>query len=293
MPRVWGGSYLRDVFHIDTQEPIGEAWLLSDHPSGQTKDAHGRTLHDLKGEAPWFPVLIKLLHANDDLSVQVHPNDEQARLIGDRGKTEGWLILHAEPDSRICYGLTSQSAEEMRALISDHRFTECLRYVPVQTGQYFPVPPGTVHALCGGILALEVQQASDTTYRLYDYDRLDQHGKLRDLHIEQGIAVTAFPQPQPPQALPVKTKMGDVDAILYDDNEFYTLYEVHVDGDIHIADVPGSAFCVIQLEGTVAPIGVAASQAAYPTWVFEPGEAVRMQGSGRAAIVRIPLSFTP
>lgn len=308
-PRVWGGSYISEHFAAAPAGiALGEAWLLSGHPAGETRDEQGRPLPTVSRSDRWFPVLIKLLHANADLSVQVHPNDDQARAVGDLGKTEGWLILQAQPGARICYGHSLDSPEELRQVLLEGRLNEYLRYVDVKPGDYFPVPPGTVHALGAGIVALEVQQASDTTYRLYDYGRLE-NGKPRALHIEEGIAVMAFPQPELP-ALRSQTsgffaaasgmdygailrdRRNDDAMTVYDDNPFFGFAALTVKDHWQSADWrrdPSAVFCVIALDGDVKPRGLARNSQSYDTWLFEPGEEILLAGSGRVALIRIPL----
>lgn len=286
--RVWGGDFLSEVFpQAHVTPPVGEAWLLSDHPSSRTVDEEGRDLQGLAPERPWFPVLIKLLHAQSDLSVQVHPNDDQARAIGDLGKTEGWLILAAEPGARICFGHTAETAEQLREAIAQGDLERYLRYVAVQPGQYYAVPPGTVHALGGGIVALEVQQSSDTTYRLYDYNRRDASGQLRDLHVEDGLTVTTFPQPPLPDQTTHAASVGD--RITYEDHRYYSVSEVHVSGEHSEAPLPSRLLCVILLSGIVAPVDFARTPSQYQTWLFNEGEIARLAGNGRVALVTIPI----
>ena len=279
--RVWGGGRIAGLFPgAPRDRALGEAWLLSDHPAGRTPFSDGGNLRDLAPGQPWFPVLIKLLHAETDLSVQVHPNDEQAAAAGDRGKTEGWLILHAEPGARICYGLETVDPARFRALAAAGRVSECLRYVPVQAGEYYPVPAGTVHALGGGVVALEVQQASDTTYRLYDY------GRPRELHIEQALAVTSFPQPAPPAGRPTAGE-----AVVLDDNPYFHFSVVWVDGQCDVPARPGRVTCAVSLDPGVAPAGAKAPDGgrAFQAWAAKSGEPARFAGSGRLAVVRVPV----
>jgi len=287
--RVWGGDYLAQIFSAaSVKPPIGEAWLLSDHPAARTLDEQGRDLSDMAPELPWFPVLIKILQAETDLSVQVHPNDEQAKAIGDLGKTEGWLILSAQPGARICYGHTAKTPQQLRDAAAKGTLESCLRYTEVQAGQYFPVPAGTVHALGGGILALEVQQASDTTYRLYDYNRKDTNGELRALHVEEGIAVTSFVQPPLPSAQSAARVQAD-GLILYEDHQYYAVGEVHVQGVYQHAAVANRLLCAVLLDGDAHPEGFSRKPQLYQTWLLDEGEPLTLQGVGRVAIIQIPL----
>ncbi len=289
--RVWGGDYIaRHMLGAPGNEPIGEAWLVSDHPSGPTLDDRGRTLGELAPRRPWFPVMIKLLHAQADLSVQVHPNDEQAKAVHDLGKAEGWLILSAEPGARICHGHRAEDAAQLRDALHSGDARRLLRYTEVQPGEYYPVPPGTVHALGAGIVALEVQESSDTTYRLYDYDRPGQDGKPRDLHIEQGLAVTAFPQPRS-AAHKLSVRVGQ--EALCEANEYFRFSVLEVDGGATVVAGRGEAVCLISLADGVGPGGGSAGARqeprAFDAFVLEPGEAASVGGSGPLALIRVAL----
>lgn len=210
--RVWGGRALEQFGLELPAGRIGEGWMIGDHPNGTTKVANGelagRGLDDIRAEfgREWFgtkgfsekngrfPLLIKLLDCEDDLSVQVHPGDSYERLPeGELGKTEMWYILSAKPGAKIVYGLEpGVTRQSLQQAIADGRIMDCLQEVPVQTGDSFYIPAGTVHALCSGVLVAEIQQNSDTTYRLYDYDRPGLDGKLRELHIEDSLNVIAY-----------------------------------------------------------------------------------------------------
>lgn len=301
--RIWGGDELKRMFHLDTPQPVGEIWLASDHPAGQTVDERGQTLHDLFPQRKWFPVLIKILHAKTDLSVQVHPNDEQARALFDLGKTEGWLILHAEPGARICRGLTVSTRAELEACIAQGRLQDALRYETVQAGQYIPLPAGTVHALGAGIVALEVQQASDTTFRIYDYDRVDASGNKRVLHLAQALDVIDFAFTTDDR----ETKSDHTSRsaanffgrsaattaenmrVWLDRNPYFSLELLAVDGKevSHVTREPG-VVCVTGLRGNVRPKGAQVGSLPYPTWVLEANEPLVLEGSGTVAIVHLP-----
>ncbi|TNJ62748.1 class I mannose-6-phosphate isomerase [Paenibacillus hemerocallicola] len=210
--RVWGGRALGQ-FGLELPDgPIGEGWMIGDHPNGTTKvvngelagmgldevrEAYGETMFGTKGssrETGRFPLLIKLLDCNDDLSVQVHPDNDYSGLPeGELGKTEMWYVLDAKPGAKIIYGLKPGIDRGSFAQgIAENRIMECLQEVEVSAGDSFYIPAGTVHALCAGVLVAEIQQNSDTTYRLYDYDRLGLDGKPRELHIEDSLNVTAY-----------------------------------------------------------------------------------------------------
>ncbi|MDU2583848.1 MAG: mannose-6-phosphate isomerase, class I [Anaerococcus prevotii] len=197
--KIWGGKRLREIYSYDIpSDKTGEYWAISDMgdmssviTNGEFK---GKSLEevyqkhkDLFGnpKEATFPLLVKIIDANTDLSIQVHPDDVMAKELEDsRGKTECWYILNEEPAS-IIYGLKVADKKEAIRLIDERKWDELLREVPARKGDFFFVEAGTVHAIKKGSLILEIQQASDITYRLYDYDRKDDDGKLRDLHLEE------------------------------------------------------------------------------------------------------------
>lgn len=209
--RVWGGRALEQFGFELPEGKIGEAWTIGDHANGTTKvvggeldglglnevrERYGREFFGSKDYSPdaRFPLLIKLLDCQDDLSVQVHPNDHYDKLPkGELGKTEMWYVLSAKPGAKIIYGLKDGvGREELAAAIAEGKIMDSLQEVPVEAGDSFYIPAGTVHALCAGVLVAEIQQNSDTTYRLYDYNRPGLDGKPRELHIEDSLNVIAY-----------------------------------------------------------------------------------------------------
>lgn len=206
---LWGGQRLKTDFGIASDlEPLAEAWVLSCHPDGPSVLADGpwagQTLSAcIQREGPVvlgtncrqfenFPMLIKLIDAKQDLSVQVHPSDVYALAHeGQYGKTEMWVVLDAEPGAHLYYGFQREvSQEELARRASDGTLTEVLRAVPVTPGDVFFIPSGTLHAIGAGMVIAEVQQNSNVTYRVFDYGRLGADGKPRQLHIEKALAVT-------------------------------------------------------------------------------------------------------
>ena len=235
--RIWGGQKLHTRFGYDLPfEKTGECWAISAHPHGSSiiKNGRfkGRTLQDLYEKdrelfnhlpSPRFPLLSKILDANDDLSVQVHPSDDYALTYEkDLGKTECWVVLEADPGSKIIYGHTATTKQELKSMIDHHEWKKLLVEKEVKPGDFIYVPSGTIHALGKGLLILETQQSSDTTYRVYDYDRKDDKGQPRDLHIKQSIEVTNVPHeditPQP-KILKVKESL----ITRYVSNQFFTV----------------------------------------------------------------------
>ncbi|MGC2111141.1 MAG: type I phosphomannose isomerase catalytic subunit [Candidatus Korobacteraceae bacterium] len=196
--RPWGVRDLRPIYTRAVNEPIGESWLTWEENRVANGPFAGRTLdeiakqfgRDLVGQAaPYenrFPLLVKFLFPGDKLSVQVHPDDEQARRIGQPcGKTECWYVLHTKPGAQVALGLRAGATlDEFRQAIDDKRAEELLNWVDVHTGDMLYVAAGTVHTIGGGMVLVETQQTSDITYRLYDY------GRPRELHISEGLAAT-------------------------------------------------------------------------------------------------------
>lgn len=201
----WGGEGLRKLGKDIPDPKTGESLEVSVLPGLESRDGAGTTLTRLlamHGEAmrgtqvgETFPLLLKLIAAEDMLSVQVHPDDAYARENegGKLGKTEAWVILSAEPGAKIVYGIREgvtrkQLAEACEA--GGEAVRACLNTVPVRAGDVYFIPAGMVHALGGGITLMEIQQSSDVTYRFYDWDRVDANGRGRELHIKKGLDVT-------------------------------------------------------------------------------------------------------
>lgn len=208
-PMVWGGRRLGDVLGtaLPGPESFGEAWVVSDHPSHRSVVAtgphSGHTLRDLmdrereallgpsSSKYETFPWLVKFLDASDWLSVQVHPNEQAVRELwpGEGAKTEAWYVLHAEQGSRIYAGLLpGVGARELKAALAAGRMAECLHQFEPRAGDCVFLSAGTVHAVGGGVLMAEIQQTSDATFRLFDWNRRDAQGKMRELHIEKALA---------------------------------------------------------------------------------------------------------
>ena len=205
---VWGGSRLAEFGCTMPSSCVGEAWCVSAHPHGDCVVASGayagahlselwHNYRELFGncESNQFPLLTKIIDAEKDLSIQVHPDDAYAKANegGSLGKTECWYVLDARPNAKIIIGHHAKSCAEVESMIVQQRWSEFIREVPVRKGDFFFIAPGTVHAIKGGTLLLETQQSSDVTYRVYDYDRLGSDGKPRALHIAQSIDVITAP----------------------------------------------------------------------------------------------------
>ena len=242
---LWGGRRLAEFGYDLPQGNIGECWGVSAHEKGDCTVRGGRydgkKLSELWHEEPElfgggpavygdFPLLIKIIDAQDDLSIQVHPDDAYAKEHenGACGKTECWYVLDAAPGAGIVIGHNAKTAEELRAMVTEGRFRELIREIPVKKGDFFQIEPGTVHAIKKGTLLLETQESSDVTYRLYDYDRL-QNGVKRPLHIDKSLDVIRVPFEE--KRIPTVTRnVDDAEITRYVDCSFYTVYRVAVNG---------------------------------------------------------------
>ncbi|WP_270207781.1 mannose-6-phosphate isomerase, class I [Streptococcus anginosus] len=245
--KIWGGTRLRDEFGYEiSSDKVGEYWAISAHPHGVStiKNGHfaGMGLDQLYAEhrelfgnssEPVFPILTKILDANDWLSVQVHPDDHYAmEHEGELGKTECWYVIAAEEGAEIIYGHNAKSREELRQQIEKKEWDKLLTKVPVKAGDFFYVPSGTMHAIGSGILILETQQSSDTTYRVYDFDRKDAKGNLRELHLEKSIDVLNIGAPA--NSRPVTLKADDLTSTLLVASDFFAVYKWEVSGKVDI-----------------------------------------------------------
>lgn len=220
---IWGGDRIVKAFH--RAEPPGiyaESWEVSDHADGMSLVANGplagRSLHELverlgadllgrKIRSAVFPLLIKLIDAREKLSVQVHPNDETAKKYGGEAKTEMWYILDAQPGARVFAGLRpGVTKKAFERAIESSTLEEVLVSVPVSSGDAIFMPGGRVHAIDAGCLILEVQQNSNTTYRVYDWGRVGADGKSRPLHIKQALQVMTWNDPASAKIKPRRTR---------------------------------------------------------------------------------------
>ena len=241
--KIWGGTKLRDEFGYEIpSDKVGECWAISAHPNGVSTVKNGRfagqkldTLYaehrELFGDRsePVFPLLTKILDANDWLSVQVHPDDAYGlKHEGELGKTECWYIIAADEGAEIIYGHNAKSKEELREQIESKNWDQLLTKIKVKAGDFFYVPSGTMHAIGAGILILETQQSSDTTYRVYDFDRKDDAGNLRELHLEKSIDVLNIGEPA--NSRPVNLQVDNLSSTLLVANDFFAVYKWELTG---------------------------------------------------------------
>jgi len=219
--KIWGGSKLSRYFNRpEIGSAVGEGWLIAAQTEGDCLVSGGpfdgkplshvfREHKQLFGNDAntAFPLLMKLIDATDDLSVQVHPDDAYEQRHGRPfGKEETWLIIEPPQDHAIQIGHNAKTKDELRSMISAGQWQRLLKYRHIDADNILPVLPGTLHAIKGGTFLLEVQQASDTTFRVYDYDRLDENGKSRPLHLKEATDVISIPDAS---AATIKTESLD------------------------------------------------------------------------------------
>lgn len=239
--KIWGGDRLHTVFDYEIPgNTTGECWAISGHPGGdcgiegcdKTLGQLWKTEPELFGNLPGdiFPLLIKIIDAKDDLSIQVHPDDAYAKVHenGSLGKTECWYVLDCDEDATIIVGHNALSKAGMAEMVAQGRWKDLLREIPICKGDFFQIDPGCLHAIKGGTLILETQQSSDVTYRFYDYDRL-QDGKPRQLHIEQSLAVTTAPF-TPRKPVQEVFHQGDAEVTHLVTCPYYSVYRAELNG---------------------------------------------------------------
>jgi mannose-6-phosphate isomerase/beta-glucosidase len=264
--KIWGGSRLNRVFGYEIpSEATGECWAISGHAAGNCKVSHpeyeGMTIGELWNThreffgnlaGDTFPLLIKIIDAKDDLSIQVHPDDVYAaeHEKGSLGKTECWYVLDCDENATIIIGHHAKTKAEMARMVEEDRWKELLREVPIHKGDFFQIEPGCLHAIKGGTMILETQQSSDVTYRFYDYGRLE-NGKPRQLHISQSLDVTTVPFVEQ-SAAPEVSKQEDATVTHLVTCPYYSVYRVELDGQMQMNwTQPFVNLSIIDGEGTI------------------------------------------
>ncbi len=263
---IWGGNRLKQEFGYSVDmDNVGECWGISAHENGdcviangeyagmhlsELFDRHRELFGNMEGDR--FPLLTKLIDAESDLSIQVHPDDEYARVNenGANGKTECWYILDAKEDATIIIGHNAASRSEVERMIKEKRWKDFIREIPVKKGDFFHIIPGTVHAIKGGTLLLETQQSSDITYRVYDYDRLSD-GKPRPLHVAKSIDVIKAPfideEPEKNENVTLNSNMEQLVSCHY-----FSVWKLDVEGsETIVMDQPFMLASVVEGEGDI------------------------------------------
>ena len=271
--RIWGGTKLKEYFSYNTTSDLtGECWAISAHKNGdciiENGVYKGRFLSEVYSEnrklfrgseSPVFPLLVKILETSASLSVQVHPDDEYALMNEDElGKSECWYIIACEKDSEVVIGHQARTKDELIRRIDEGEWDRLLNKIKVEPGDFFYIPSGTIHAVGEGIILLEIQQPSDTTYRIHDYDRVDQDGKRRELQIEKAKDVaTVLPTDLD---LHVKVRKDkNLTVTRYLSSIYFTVEKWEADGE---AAIPLEEFTLVsviggqgEINGTVARKG--------------------------------------
>ena len=264
---IWGGHKLRDVYGYDIpSDNTGECWAISAHKNGDCLIAdgefEGKSLswlfdnhRELFGgiEGNQFPLLVKIIDAKNDLSVQVHPNDEYA---GEHehslGKTECWYVLQADEGTNMVMGHHAKTKEEFVKAIEEDDYDNLLNKFQIKKGDFFYIPSGTLHAICSGSLIYEAQQSSDITYRVYDYHRKDKDGHERQLHVQQSIDVTNISADADQQKEFVSVPLENGTRTCMVESEFFKVYSYKMTGKNTVAnDAPFQMVSVIDGEGTL------------------------------------------
>ncbi len=304
---LWGGTKLRDVYGKPCDyDKVAESWELSTHPAGESRilggEYDGMTLSDYFKEIgkealgthcaafEQFPVLIKFIDAKDPLSIQVHPSDEYALSHeGEYGKTEMWVVMDAEPGAFLYFGVNREiTREEFRQRIENNTVLEVLNKVDVHPGDVFFIQSGTIHAIGAGILICEIQQNSNLTYRVYDYDRRGADGKPRELHIDKALQVcTLTPSDTADKQGPARSVPGGTVKKLAS-CKYFTTEKLTVTGELSLTAGEESFVSLIVLTGegkVTGPENTVAFKAGDS--LFLPAGAGEAVITGPAEIIRV------
>ena len=264
---VWGGRRLVTEFPYHAKgEHIGECWAVSAHPHGDCTVSEGTyagmTLSQLYAQhrelfggikAVEFPLLVKIIDARENLSIQVHPDDLYARTHEGCpfGKTECWYVMDCPDNASLIIGHHAKTREELEERISEGDYEGLIREVPVKKGDFLQIVPGTVHAIRGGFLILETQQSSDITYRVYDYGRLV-GGKPRQLHVRQSIDVINVPDEADKKALLHTDGQPENTLNLLVECDYYKVFRLKVRGAFRLSmEAPFLIVSVLDGNGTI------------------------------------------
>ncbi|MBR3666319.1 MAG: class I mannose-6-phosphate isomerase [Ruminococcus sp.] len=304
---IWGGTRLRDDFGKRCDlDKVAESWELSCHKDGPSVvatgedkgltlqeyiDRHGKGILGTNCERfEFFPILIKLIDAKDNLSVQVHPDNEYAqRVEGEYGKTEMWYVVDCDEGAELLYGFKHEiSKEEFARRIADNTLLEVTNNVPVHKGDVFFIEAGTLHAIGKGILIAEIQQNSNTTYRIYDYGRVGKDGKPRELHVDKAKDVTCLtPAKQYPET-PVEQYEGYTSKLLARCS-YFTSYVLDIDGRAEL-EADSSSFSdllIVEGEGRVTADDEVAFKKGDSIFVTAGTGRYTVEGRCRAVLTKI------
>ena len=261
---IWGGNRLKNEYNkVSSLNNIAESWELTIRPDGMNTisggEFDGLTMQDYidkngfsvitNKEMDRFPLLIKFIDAEDNLSIQVHPDDEYGmKTANSLGKTEMWYIIDAKPDAKLVYGLKEGcTVDILREAISNNTVEDTLNYVPVNKGDVFFIPSGLVHAIGAGILLAEIQQNSNITYRVYDYNRKGKDGKPRELHVNDALNVIVNRNEEEINKIRFSTNVKNDTTLA--SCEYFTVDKYTLDGEIQLNTDEKSFNSVLCLDG--------------------------------------------
>ena len=273
---IWGGNRLKTEYKMESElSRLAEAWVFSCHKDGQSVVSEGELAGLTLSEAieelgddvlglsakdfPFFPILIKLIDAKQPLSVQVHPSDDYALSHENQfGKTEMWYIVDCDEGASLYYGFKKEiSREEFAKRIEENTLTDVLNKVPVHKGDVFFIEAGTLHAIGKGILIAEIQQNSNTTYRIYDYGRVGADGKPRELHVEKACQVTDLvPPTRPTKPMGERIDKGGYNETLLATCEYFNVNKLVIDTEAKLTAGEKSFNSLLVLEGSLEVDGV-------------------------------------
>lgn len=262
---IWGGTRLAEFGYKLNSDKVGECWIACAHPrgdctiSGGSFDGarlsdlwknHRELFGNIAGEK--FPILIKIIDAQSDLSIQVHPSDDYAHRYenGEDGKTECMYILDAKPDTQMIFGHNAKTKDDAQKFIDKKQWQEFIRKIPVHKGDFYYIESGIIHASLANTLIYEVQQNSDLTYRLYDFDRI-WNGKLRELHIDKSLDVMKIPHTDstPPKN---ENKTANKNICQLTSGKYFSVWRTQFSGENEITqDLPFMVISVVNGNGTV------------------------------------------
>ena len=287
---IWGGNYFQKYNKGLGLDRVSECWELSTRELDSSIVASGKDKGKLLCEVitskdigpvmdrfPYFPLLIKLIDAKENLSVQVHPNDEYAlKNENSFGKSEMWHILSADEGSGLYVGLNNNyTREDIETALKEGTILNCLNFFKVKPGETYVINPGTIHAIGKGVRLIEIQQNSNLTYRLYDYNRLDQFGNPRELHIKKSLEVIDYSKYSPSKSQ---------DGYLAD-NQYFTVKKVEFDGELKISANENSFVSFTFLEGKGTVDDIAYNQ--YDTFFLPYGKECLVKGKGTVVISKV------
>ena len=286
---IWGGDYFQKFHKGKNEEIISELWELSTRDDSSiiaSGGYEGKLLKDIISKSdlgpncdrfPYFPLLIKLIDAKENLSVQVHPSDDYAlKYENSFGKTEMWHIISSDEDAGLYVGLNDDySKEEIQKKLLDGTILDALNFFPVKPGDTFLIKSGTIHAIGKGVRLIEIQQNSDLTYRLFDYHRKDKNGQERELHVDKALKVIDYH----------KYQKIDSNSSILADNEYFVVERKNVEKSLKITAKDGSFVCFTFIEGSGKVDDI--PYQIYDTFFLPYGQECLIEGSGTVIISRI------